>query len=188
MSKTEKTAETEPQAAEKIQEIKTQAPEKNELQTKHDEMKDAMMRAMADSENTRKRAAKEVEEANRYGSASLAKDLIPILENLQRAIETAPQAETQGVKDFIEGIDLTRKELLNTFERRGIKRIEPKPGEKFDHNFHQAVAQVEDHKIEPGGVLQVIQSGYIIHDRLLRPAMVTVSKGAAQEPKVNTTI
>lgn len=159
-----------------------------ELQAKHDEMRDNMMRALADAENTRKRAAKEVEEANKYGTSSLAKDLIIVLENLQRATDTAPQPESQGVKDFIEGINLTRKELLNIFERRGIKRVEPKTGEKFDHNLHQAVAQVEDHKVEPGGVLQVIQAGYILHDRLLRPAMVTVSKGAPQPAaKVDTT-
>ena len=165
----------------------TPDPKLTEIQAKHDEMKDTMMRALADAENTRKRAAKEVEEANRYGTSSLAKDLIVVLENLQRAIDTAPQAESQAVKDFLEGVNLTRKELANIFERRGIRKVEPKPGEKFDHNLHQAVAQVEDHKYEPGAVLQVIQSGYILHDRLLRPAMVTVSKGAPQQASVDTT-
>ena len=172
---------------EKPEEAATIAPETNELQARLDEMKDNMMRALADAENTRKRAAKEVEEANRYGVSTLAKDLIPVLENLQRALATVPQSEAQTIKDFVEGINLTRKELLNIFERRGIKRVEPKPGEKFDHNFHQAVAQVEDHKISAGAVLQVVQSGYVINERLLRPAMVTVSKGAALEPKVDTT-
>ncbi len=183
MSKSEKKQEE----AEQVEKPAVEAAPNAELQAKHDEMKDNMMRALADADNTRKRAAKEVEEANRYGVSSLAKDLITVLENLQRATDTAPQAETQSVKDFIQGVDLTRKELLNIFERRGIKRIEPKPGEKFDHNLHQAVAQVEDHKYEPGAVLQVIQSGYIIHDRLLRPAMVTVSKGAPAQSSVDTT-
>lgn len=198
MSKAEKKANDTKQSPEEIQkeiseELKKQAEAaapkdaSAELQAKLDEMKDSLLRTMADAENTRKRAAKEVEDANRYGISSLAKDLIPILENLQRAVDSAPQAETEVIKNFIEGVDLTRKELLNIFERRAIKRIEPKPGEKFDHNYHQAVAQVEDHKYEPGAVIQVVQSGYIIHDRLLRPAMVTVSKGAPQQPKVDTT-
>lgn len=188
MSKAEKKEEV---AEDKAETPQTAAPAQDaklaELQAKHDEMKDNMIRALAEADNTRKRAAKEVEDANRYGISSLAKDLIAVLENLQRAIDTAPQGENQAVKDFIEGINLTKKELANIFERRGIKRVEPKPGDKFDHNLHQAVAQVEDHKYEPGAVLQVIQSGYIIHDRLLRPAMVTVSKGAPQQASVDTT-
>lgn len=160
-----------------------------ELQAKVEEFKNAAMRALADAENTRKRAAKEVEEANRYGVSTFAKDLISVLENLQRALDTVTEEQKQDktVSGIFEGVDLTRKELLSVFERRGIKRLEPKPGEKFDHNFHQAVAQVEDFKFEAGSVIQSVQAGYVIHDRLLRPAMVTVSKGAPQHVKVDTT-
>lgn len=176
------------------EEVKQQAdaaanqPTAAEFQAKLDEMKDALMRTMADADNIRKRAAKEIEEANKYAVSSFAKDLISVLENFQRAIDSGPKGElAPDVKLLVEGVDLTRKELLNVFERRGIHRLEPKMGEKFDHNYHQAVAQVEDHKVEPGGILQVIQAGYVMHDRLLIPAMVTVSKGAPQAPKVDTT-
>jgi molecular chaperone GrpE len=156
-----------------------------ELEAKISELKEALMRAMADAENTRKRSQKEVEEANKYGTASFAKDLLNVSENLQRALDSVP-AES---KTLFEGVELTKKELLSVFERRGIKRIEPKAGEKFDHNVHQAIAQVEDPKFEQGAIIQVVQAGYVIHDRLLRPAMVTVSKGVVNNqasPKVDT--
>ena len=190
MTKPDKKADEAVEAKPEAEAEKSENTAVKELQAKHDEMKDSMMRALADADNTRKRAAKEVEEANRYGVSTIAKDLIPILENLQRALDSAPVTESEDVKHFIEGINLTKKELLNIFERRGIKRIEPKTGEKFDHNFHQAVAQVEDHKVQAGGIIQVVQCGYTIHDRLLRPAMVSVSKGGSQqaEPKVDRTI
>ena len=166
-----------------------------ELEAKIADMKDAMMRTMADAENTRKRAAKEVEDANKYGISTLAKDLISVLENLQRTIDATPAEEAQKeglLKTLFEGVDMTRKELISIFDRRAIKRIEPKAGEKFDHNLHQAIAQIEDHNYEQGSVLQVVQAGYIIHDRLLRPAMVTVSKAPAghtpeQNHQVDTT-
>ncbi len=167
-----------------------QVEQTEDLQTKLNETKDALIRAMAELENTRKRAMKEIEDANKYGTSTIAKDLIPVLENLQLALDNiAPKdLETAAVKHLFEGVDLTRKELLSVFERRGIRRIEPKPGERFDHNFHQAIAQVEDPKFEPGAVIQVIQAGYVIHDRLLRPAMVTVSKGAQQQkPNIDRT-
>ena len=142
-------------------------------------MKDALMRTAADAENTRKRAQKEVEDANKYGVSTFAKDLIQVLENLQRTLDSVPEDQRQEglMKNIFEGVDLTKKELLSIFERRNIKRVEPKSGEKFDHNLHQALAQVEDPKFEQGAIIQCVQAGYVIHDRLLRPALVTVSKG-----------
>ena len=170
---------------EKVEETPaTETPAAPEADPKLEEMRGNMMRALAEAENTRKRAAKEVEEANRYGVSSIAKDLISVLENLTRAIEAAPAEH----KAHFEGVDLTRKELLNVFERRGIKRIDPQPGEKFDHNIHQAITQIEDPNFAPGAVVQVVQSGYIIHDRLLRPAMVAVAKAPPVPPKVDTTV
>ncbi|PIR31776.1 MAG: nucleotide exchange factor GrpE [Alphaproteobacteria bacterium CG11_big_fil_rev_8_21_14_0_20_44_7] len=158
------------------------------LKTQLEELREAMLRAAADAENTRKRAAKEVEEANKYGVASFAKDLISVLENLQRATDSVPEKENlDGVlKNLFEGVDLTRKELLGVFEKRGIQRVEPNIGDKFDHNLHQAMAQVEDPKVEPGCIIQSMQSGYILHERLLRPAMVVVSKGNSGKPSVDT--
>ena len=90
------------------------------------------------------------------------------------------------VVNLFEGVDLTRKELLGVFEKRGIQRVEPNIGDKFDHNLHQAMAQVEDPKVEPGCIIQSMQSGYILHERLLRPAMVVVSKGNSGKPSVDT--
>lgn len=158
------------------------------LKLQAEQYKDAALRAAADAENTRKRAAKEVDESNKYGVSSIAKDLISVVENLQRALDAIPaEAQKDGVvKNLFDGVDLTKKELLAVFERRGIKRIEPQLGEKFDHNFHQAMAQVEDPIVEAGCIIQVMQAGYVIHDRLLRPAMVTVSKGDPQQPMVDT--
>jgi molecular chaperone GrpE len=109
-----------------------------------------------------------MEENSKYAVTGFARDLISVLENLYRAEENLPE-------DQREGINLTRKELEKVFEKNGIRRIEPKD-EKFDHNFHQAVTQVENPEVEAGTVLQVLQAGYVIKDRLLRPAIVVVSK------------
>lgn len=158
------------------------------LKQQAEEFKDSALRAAAEAENIRKRAAKEVDEANKYGVSSIAKDLISVVENLQRALDAIPEeAKSDGVvKNLYDGVDLTKKELLSIFERRGIKRIEPQVGDKFDHNFHQAMAQVEDPKFEAGCIINSMQSGYVIHDRLLRPAMVVVSKGGPAKPTLDT--
>lgn len=131
-------------------------------------LKDQALRAMAEAENTRRRAERDLEENSKYAVTGFARDLISVLENLYRAEENLPE-------DQREGINLTRKELEKVFEKNGIRRIEPKD-EKFDHNFHQAVTQVENPEVEAGTVLQVLQAGYVIKDRLLRPAIVVVSK------------
>ncbi len=165
-----------------------------ELKAKLEDAKETALRALADAENTRKRAQRDIEEANKYGIASFAKDLLSVLENLQRTIDAVPADAAQNselLKNLVTGVDLTRKELLSVFERRGIRPVEPKPGEKFDHSLHQAIAQVEDPKFEQGAIIQLARTGYIIHDRLLQPAMVTVSKGIVKaqpdQPKVDTT-
>lgn len=141
----------------------------NDLRAENAKIKDQALRAMAEADNIRKRAEREVEDAAKYANTALARDLIGVLENLHRAEANLPEGEQR------EGVSLTRKELEKAFEKHGIKRMEP-TGQKFDHNFHQAVAQVEDPNIEAGTVVQVLQAGYVIKDRLLRPAMVTVSK------------
>lgn len=176
-----------PQDVKKQAEAATGKDSVETLQAQIDELKGALMRALADLENQRKRTQKEVEDANKYGVSTFAKDLLNVSENLQRAIDAAPAEQ----KELFLGVELTQKELHQVFERRGIKRVDPKPGEKFDHNQHQAIAQVEDPKFEQGAIIQVVQAGYIMHDRLLRPAMVTVSKGIVKtqgdQPKVDTT-
>lgn len=151
-------------------------------------MKDQALRAMAETENTRRRSERELADMNKYAVTNFAKDLVNVLENLQRATEAIPaelRSNQPAVNSLATGVEMTLKELLTTFERYGIVRIDPL-GQKFDHNYHQAVAQVDAPDAEPGSVVQVLQAGYSIHDRLLRPAMVAVAaprSGAAVDTK-----
>lgn len=153
-----------------------------------EQMKDQWLRAVADAENARKRAERELQDARKYAVGEFAAELIGVAENLFRAMESIPSGApgTEGdngtlLKTVHAGVDMTLKELLSIFERFGIKRLDPK-GQAFNHDFHQAVAQVEDAQAKPGDVVQVIQAGYTIHGRLLRPAMVAVAKAPADTP------
>jgi molecular chaperone GrpE len=148
------------------------------LQEEIANLKDQLLRALAEAENIRRRAEREREETSKYAITKFSRDLITISDTLSRALEAIPTEATElpeAVKNFIEGIKLTEKELISTFERYGIKKIIPQ-GEKFDHNLHQAMFEVESDEQEPGTIMQVLQAGYVLHDRLLRPAMVGVSK------------
>jgi molecular chaperone GrpE len=151
--------------------------------------KDQWMRAAAETDNVRKRAERDQQETSKYAITSFARDMVSVLENLKRASEMITpeaRASSESMKTFAEGVDLTLAELLAAFERHGIKRIDPLH-QKFDHNLHQAVVQIEHPDFEPGTVVQVVQAGYTIHDRLLRPAMVAVSKqGDDASKKVDT--
>ena len=133
-------------------------------------LKDQSLRAMAEADNTRKRAQREMEEMSRYAVTGFARELVSVIENLQRAAASIPPEARAG------------SELLGIFEKHGIRRIDPL-GEKFDHNRHQAVVQIETGDAEPGIVVQVMQAGYSIHDRLLQPAMVGVSKAPSGDAK-----
>jgi len=146
-------------------------------------MKDQALRALAEAENTRRRAERELGDMSKYAVTGFARDLVSVIENLQRAVESIPadlKKEQPAVGNLAVGVEMTLKELLGVFERQGIKRIDPM-GQKFDHNFHQAVAQIDTPDAEPGTVVQVLQAGYVIHDRLLRPAMVGVAAGTPQK-------
>lgn len=151
-------------------------------------LKDQALRAMAETENTRRRSERELADMNKYAVTNFARDLVNVLENLQRATEAIPaelRTSQPAVNSLATGVEMTLKELLSVFERYGILRIDPL-GQKFDHNYHQAVAQVDAPDAEPGSVVQVLQAGYSIHDRLLRPAMVAVAaprSGAAVDTK-----
>ena len=150
-------------------------------------MKDQALRALAEAENTRRRSERELADMSKYAVTNFARDLVNVLENLQRATEAIPAELRSGqpaVASLATGVEMTLKELLTVFERYGIVRIDPL-GQKFDHNYHQAVAQVDMPDAEPGSVVQVLQAGYSIHDRLLRPAMVAVASGNAG-PKLDT--
>src|SRR3954462_14252923 len=151
------------------------------------EARDKMLRTLAEMENLRKRPSREVADARIFGITGFARDILDIADNLQRALDAVP-AEAKanadpGLTALIEGVELTERSLLNTLEKNGVKKFDP-AGEKFDPNFQQAMYEVPDASVPPGTVVQVVQAGYMIGDRVLRPALVAVSKGGAKsEPK-----
>ena len=141
-------------------------------------LKDQLLRSVAELDNYRKRAEREKEQLRKFGIANFAKDLLSAADNLRRAVESGPtdlEGADENVKNLIVGVEMTEKELLSAFEKNGVRKIDP-VGEKFDYNFHQAMFEVETDKEEPGLVMQVLQPGYAIADRVLRAAMVGVSK------------
>ncbi len=144
------------------------------------EFKDRLLRTLAEMENLRKRTEREVADARQYGIASFARDMLGVADNFRRALETIGPEVRAGadaaVTGFIEGVELTEKELLRALEKNGIRKIDPQ-GEKFDPNLHQAMYEVPDPSVPAGTVVQVVQPGYVIGERILRPAMVAVSKG-----------
>jgi molecular chaperone GrpE len=156
------------------------------LETELAEAQDRLLRALAETENTRRRAQRERLDAERYGFSRFATDLLSVADNLRRALDSLPEAEAKDdrTRSLLAGVAATERELLAAFERHGMKRIDPK-GEKFDHNFHQAVFEAENTGSPPGTIVEVLQPGYVLHDRLLRPAMVGVAKGGgpAAEPE-----
>jgi molecular chaperone GrpE len=147
------------------------------------QLKDQYLRAMAETENVRTRARRDSEDTAKYATTKFARDMVTVIENLQRAADSiTPEARAGSdvVKQVGDGIDMVKQELLGIFERNGITRINPE-SQKFDHNFHQAVAQVESKDVPAGHVVQVLQAGYVLHDRLLKPAMVTVATAPATD-------
>jgi molecular chaperone GrpE len=145
------------------------------------ELKDRLLRALAETENVRRRAQREREDASKYAVAAFAKDLLTAADNLRRALGSLPESEVKDdrTRSLLEGVAATERELLSIFERHGIRRIDPK-GERFDHNFHQAIFEAERPDQPSGTIFEVLQPGYVLHDRLLRPAMVGVAKGGAK--------
>jgi len=147
------------------------------------EAKDRMLRTLAEMENLRKRTAREVSDARTYGISGFARDVLDIADNLQRALDAVPAearaAADPGLKSLIEGVELTERSLHNALEKHGVKRFDP-AGEKFDPNIHQAMYEVPDPSVPAGTIAQVIQAGYMIGERVLRPALVGVAKGGAK--------
>ncbi len=141
--------------------------------------RDKMLRTLAEMENLRKRTAREVADARAYGISGFARDVLDIADNLQRALDAVPpearDAAEPGLKALIEGVELTERSLLNALEKNGVRKFDP-AGEKFDPNFQQAMYEVPDSSVPSGTVVQVVQAGYMIGDRILRPALVGVSK------------
>ncbi len=142
-----------------------------------EDMKDQWLRSMADLENLRRRSIREKEDALKYGAVNFARDIVAIYDNVQRALASCPASEdlTPSVKALRTGVEMIAKEIQTCFDRHSLKKINPL-GEKFDPHWHQAMMEMDGHDQEPGTVVQVLQDGYVMHDRLLRPAMVGVAK------------
>jgi molecular chaperone GrpE len=148
------------------------------LEAELSDVKDRLLRALAETENTRRRAQREREDMQKYAITGFARDLLSPVDNLRRALESMPEAEITDsrLRSLLDGVAATERELLGALERHGVKRIDPK-GEKFDHNFHQAIFEAPNPDKPAGTIVEVLQPGYVLHDRLLRPAMVGVAKG-----------
>jgi len=149
------------------------------------EARDKALRTLAEMENLRKRTAREVTDARAYGITGFARDVLDIADNLQRALDAVPVETRESadpmLKALIEGVELTERSLLNALEKNGVRKFDPS-GEKFDPNFQQAMYEVPDASVPPGTVVQVVQAGYTIGDRVLRPALVGIAKGGAKAP------
>ncbi len=150
------------------------------LEAEKQDLKDKLLRTLADMENLRRRTEREVADARSYAVTNFARDMLNVADNVRRALESVPadvRSAAEGpLKALVEGIELTERDLLKTLERHGVKRLEPE-GQKFDPNLHQAMFEVPNPDVPNGTVVQVVQSGYVIGDRVLRPALVGVAKG-----------
>ena len=166
-------------------------PEESIIDKLNDEiqdLKDQRLRAAAELENFRKRAEKDQADALKYGVSNFAKEIINIKDNIERAQSSISEdvRSNDAVKSVVEGLDLIAQSAVSTFEKIGIKKIDS-INEKFDHNLHQAMMEIENDEVEPGTIVQELISGYTLHDRLLRPAMVGVSKKTQQNQQSEDT-
>ena len=154
------------------------------LQAEVRALKEQVLRYAADAENTKRRAEREMNDARAYAIQKFGRDLLGAADNLDRAMMAAPADNGDpAVKNYVIGVEMTAKELLSAFEKNGLKKVNPAQGEKFDPHQHQAVMEQPGTDVEPGGVIQVLQAGYELLGRLLRPAMVVVAaKVAAAAP------
>jgi molecular chaperone GrpE len=141
-------------------------------------LQDKLLRQMAESENVRNRSTKLVEEAREYAIFGFAKDLIPVMDNLSRALEHLPENLDDDVKNVVEGIEMTKKEFESVFDRNLLESIAPQTGDKFDYHSHHAISQVVTDEYKPGTIVNTMQIGYRIKERLIRPAAVTVAKNS----------
>ncbi|MBN9023849.1 MAG: nucleotide exchange factor GrpE [Rhizobiales bacterium] len=177
---------TEPEASGAPSETPAAAVNETEaLRAEVGELKDRLTRSLAEMENLRKRTTREIADSRQYAVTSFARDMLNVADNLKRAIAAVPAeartAENKALSAFIEGVEVTERGLEQTLGKFGVKPLDPK-GEKFNPDFHQAVFEVETSDVPPGSVAQVMQAGYVIGDRVLRPAMVGVAKAPAGAP------
>ena len=154
------------------------------------DLKDRLLRALAEVENVRRRGEREREDARLYAATNFARDIVRVADNLRRGLESVPagaREENVALATLLEGVELTERDLLSIFEKHGIKQVAPM-GQKFDHNLHEALFEAPGTGQPGGTVIQVIETGYTINDRLLRPARVGVAAADASHPKVDTSI
>ena len=145
------------------------------LEAERDEFKDKFMRALADAENMRKRADRDRREAENYGGSKLARDLLPVYDNMRRALKSKDEVEGDANAALLEGVELTMRELISVFKKHGIEPIVPEVGDKFDPQVHQAMFEAPVPGTKAGDILEVMGEGFMLHDRLLRAAQVGVS-------------
>ena len=170
--------EQEPQVVEDdlaTAEISAEEAEIMALKAERDELRDRFMRALADAENSRKRAERDRREAEQYGGSKLARDLLPVYDSMKRAVETIKPEQREANAALIEGVELTLRELMNVFKKHGLELIQPVAGDVFDPQIHQAMFEAPVPGTKAGDILQVMTDGFRLHDRLLRPAQVGVS-------------
>jgi molecular chaperone GrpE len=161
--------------AEEMEEIDEEALELDQLRAERDQLKDRFMRALADAENARKRSERDRREAENYGGSKLSRDVLPVYDNMKRALETVTDEQRDTCGALIEGIELTMRELLSVFKKHGIEVIAPVVGDRFDPQHHQAMFEAPVPGTKAGDIIQVAAEGFMLHDRLLRPAQVGVS-------------
>lgn len=174
-------AATQPQAASADPAAEATA-ELQALIADNTDMRDRLLRTLADMENLRRRTEREKSDTARYAISNFARDVLTVGDNLRRTMEHVPAEaanEDPALKSFLDGVEITERELLNVLERHGVTRVDPK-GQRFDPNCHQAMYEVQDPTVPEGTVVEVMQSGYVIGDRCLRPALVAVAKGGAK--------
>lgn len=166
-------------ATEVDEDIDPHAASVDALVQERDDLKDKLLRALADAENARKRAAKDRQEAQAYGGTRIARDLLPVYDNLHRALSAAKESENAGSEALVEGVELTLKELMKVFDRHGVTTIEPQVGDRFDPQSHEAMFEAPVPGTQAGDIIQVSATGFMLYDRLLRPAQVGVSSTPA---------
>ncbi|MFN4171212.1 MAG: nucleotide exchange factor GrpE [Pseudorhodobacter sp.] len=171
--------ETDPLAEDPSQTGFDHAAEIEALRAERDDMRDRFMRALADAENSRKRGERDRREAEQYGSSKLARDILPVYDNLRRALDAATDDQRGQAAALIEGVELTLRELMNVMSKHGITLIAPETGEPFDPQLHQAMFEAPLPGTKAGQIIQVMTEGFLLHDRLLRPAQVGVSSTPA---------
>ncbi|MEQ9692800.1 nucleotide exchange factor GrpE [Shimia sp. SDUM112013] len=161
--------------AQSLDELEDEAVELDELRAERDDYRDKFMRALADAENARKRGEKARRDAEQYGGSKLARDMLPVYDNMKRAVESITDDQKEASAALIEGIELTMRELLNVFKKHGIEVVSPEVGDKFDPKIHEAMFEAPLPGTHAGDIIQVSAEGFMLHDRLLRPAQVGVS-------------